>query len=137
MSFYQGENLLVELPLVKNGVNVNCSQTTGVKLKAKIFMGGQEVANYSTEDELGYGKITLVDEVIGGDSQPIKNNKFVIVINREQSKTFPVGVMRAAVEATVQDNTYLLDGVRKLVVEYPIGHVQKGWLLDVQVPYMV
>jgi hypothetical protein len=137
MSFYQGENLLVELPLVKNGVNVNCSQTTGVKLKAKIFMGGQEVANYSTEDELGYGKITLVDEVIGGDSQPIKNNKFVIVINREQSKTFPVGVMRAAVEATVQNNTYLLDGVRKLVVEYPIGHVQKGWLLDVQVPYMV
>jgi len=78
MSFYQGENLLVELPLVKNGVNVNCSQTTGVKLKAKIFMGGQEVANYSTEDELGYGKITLVDEVIGGDLQPIKNNYYPI-----------------------------------------------------------
>ncbi len=137
MSFYQGENLLVELPLIKDGIPINCSQSTGVSLKAKILMANQEVANFSTEDVLGWGKITLVDEVIGVDLQPIPNNKFVIVISREQSLTFPVGVMSAAVEATTLDDRYLLDEVRKLVVKYSIGHVQKGWLLDVQVPSMV
>lgn len=132
MNFYQGENLLVELSLIKDNVPIMCSSSTGVSLRAKILIANQEVATFSTDDELGYGKITLVDEVAAE-----KNNKFVIVISREQSKTFPVGAMTAAVEATVSDNGYLKDGYRKLVVKYPINHVQKGWLLTEQVPSMI
>ena len=132
MNFYQGENLLVELSLIKDSVPIMCSSSTGVTLRAKILIANQEVATFSTDEELGYGKITLVDEV-GVE----KNNKFVIVINREQSKTFPVGAMTAVVEATVSDDSFLLDRVRKLVVKYPINHVQKGWLLTEQVPSMV
>lgn len=136
--FLQGEDANIQLSLVKDGVPINVSASTGVvQIKAEIFVNNISAYTYSLNPNDGgslYGPIILVDEELDLSNNPIPNNKFVIQISREESANFPVGTLTAKVSATVPNDDYKLDGSRVVKTTYVCGQVRPGFLLAESIP---
>ena len=85
--FLQGESQIIEIPIIEDGQAVDLSSATNIRVLVKI--GAEIYARYGLNSEVGFDGLCSVD--------PLVNNKIVVPIERETSKTFPVGLARAVV----------------------------------------
>ena len=136
--FLQGEDANIELSIYKDGVPIYVSEnSTVIQIKAELLVNNISAYTYSFNPSEGvglYGSISLVDETLDVNGDPIPNNKFIIQVSREESANFPVGTLTARVSATVADDDYKKDFSRVVKTTYVCGQVRPGFLLAESIP---
>jgi len=116
----QGEDLLLKVDIMEGTTPVVLNPTSINNIIAVLFVGSQEVAKYSLNALAGHGSL---------EYHPTQNNSINIIVERAQSKNFPVGVLKVVTLVQFVDAEFP-DGKHK---EYTIaiGRVVKGESKDI------
>lgn len=114
IQFKQGEDIVIPVSVIKSGSPVDLSDCENVKAILKV--NGIEQKKYSVVAESNYGVIVI-------DS--VNTNKAKIIVEREESKSFPVGAISIILLAAFTDVTFA-DSVRVEEYKFNIGRVITG-----------
>lgn len=118
----QGEDSLLTIPLLDGGTPVTVGPAVAglvSNIQANVFVGAEKVGQYSLNAQAGFGDLAIHDTI---------NHAIVIRLERSQTKTFPVGLLRIATVVTFVDNDF--PNGRNVEVAATIGRITKGETLD-------
>ena len=113
-SFKQGEDKKISVSIVKNGSSVALNDCTNIKAILKV--NNVEQKKYSVTHESGYGTLKV---------DTTNTNQLHIFVEREDSKTFPVGVVTLIVLPAFTD-TEFDDGLRVEEFKFNVGRIMPG-----------
>ena len=127
--FQQGEDLIVELPLVENAVNVDITTATSVRVQAYVTVNNvkQKVSAYNSTSKSGYG---VCRQKSGGGN----TNILQVLLKRAETMNFPVGVLRFFVIVTMPGATDFPLGINTQYDFDGIGTVLAGTAKDEIIP---
>lgn len=112
--FKQGEDIVIPVSVIKSGSPVDLSACANVKAILKV--NNIEQKKYALVPETNYGTLTI-------DS--VDTNKAKLVIERSESKDFPVGVISIILLAAFTDATFA-DSLRVEEYKFNVGRVLAG-----------
>lgn len=121
VNFRQGEDLILEIPVIDNQ-NTKVVLTGLDKIRVAFIIKLQTVQKYLDTDLetilTGYGEVFV---------NAIDNTVLDVYVTREQSKGFPIGELSASVIIQYPDTA--LTGIAE-EYEFVLGNVLKGYLKD-------
>lgn len=119
VNFRQGEDVKLLLQIKKDGVTIDVSSAP--KIKCHLMKPDNTLVwKYSLLEETDYGKLEV-------DS--INNYQVNVLVERSESKNFPVGLLKAVVAVSFIDTDFP-DGIRVQEYSFTPAYVLKGNLLD-------
>ncbi|MCS7029482.1 MAG: hypothetical protein NZ519_12025 [Bacteroidia bacterium] len=118
----QGEDVLLKVDIMDGTTPVVLNPTNINNIVAVLYVANTEVAKYSLNSMPGHGTL---------DYHPTQNNSINIVVEREQSKNFNIGVLKVVVLIQFIDPEFPDGKHREFVVS--IGRVIKGESKDIDI----
>jgi len=119
-NFKQGEDLIIEIPVLDNQNN-KVSLTTATKIRVGFFINNREAKKYldvSLEPIIsGYGEVTI---------NTVNDYVLDVEVLRADSSQFSIGDLNATILVSFPD-AVLTDGIVNEYT-YDIGSVTKGYL---------
>lgn len=112
--FKQGEDIVIPVSVIKSGSPVDLSACANVKAILKV--NNIEQKKYALVPETNYGTLTI---------DAVDTNKAKLVIERSESKDFPVGVISIILLAAFTDATFA-DSLRVEEYKFNVGRVLAG-----------
>jgi hypothetical protein len=116
----QGEDLLLKVNIMDGTTPVALVPEDVANIIAVAYVGTTEVAKYSLNELAGHGSL---------DYHPTQNNAINIAVEREQSKNFPIGVLKVVTLIQFVDENFP-DGKHREFTS-AIGRVIKGESKDI------
>lgn len=118
----QGEDVLLKIDIMDGTTPVTLVPSNITNIVAVLYVGNVEMAKYSLNSMPGHGEL---------DYHPTQNNSINIIVEREQSKNFVVGVLKVVVLIQFIDASFPDGKHREFTVS--IGRVIKGEAKDVDI----
>jgi len=117
MQLKQGEDYAIQLAFLDEaGSPVTLSTATDIIVA--LFVNNSLQAKYTTVAKAGYGE-AVIDSV--------ENHKINVLVKRDQSKNFSLGILKAEAVVTLPDTIL---GNKAVEQEFEIGSVVKGFLKE-------
>lgn len=114
VTFKQGEDIIIPVSVIKGGVALNLTSCPNIKAILKV--NNVEQKKYALVPEVGFGKL----EVDG-----VETNKVKITVERDDSKSFPVGNISIILLTSFTDANYA-DSKRVEEYKFQPGRVLQG-----------
>jgi hypothetical protein len=114
VQFKQGEDISIPVLVLKDGAAVDLSTCENVKAILKV--NGVEQKKYSKTTEIDYGELTI---------EALTTNQANILVERDHSKEFPVGIATVILLASFTDATFE-SGYRTEEYKFTVGRVVAG-----------
>lgn len=118
----QGEDVLLKVDIMDGTTPVALVPSAISNIVAVLYVGNTESAKYSLNSMPGHGEL---------DYHPTQNNSINIVVEREQSKNFNIGVLKVVVLIQFIDSNFPDGKHREFSVS--IGRVIKGESKDIDI----
>lgn len=127
--FQQGEDLIVELPVIENSTPVDLTTNTSIRVQAYVTVSNvkQKVHSYSSNPKSGYGVCRQKSGV--GNEHIIE-----VLVNRAESVNFPDGVLSFAAVVTTPGGLDFPNGINQEYNFDNFGTVSKGLAKDEIIP---
>lgn len=133
INFKQGEDAIISIDVIKDAVTVDISGVTSLKAILKVNGIDQRVYSLNAGNDsngIPYGKL-LLD---GGLNPPgTSDSTFHLIVDREDSITFPVGVITVIALVGFTDDNFN-DGERTEEFKFSVGRVQAGEGTNISMP---
>ncbi len=129
ITFQQGEDLIVELPIEDNGSPVDLTTATNIRVQAYITVSNVKTKAfaYSKNPKSGYG---VCRQKAGGGNTGIVQ----VLLTRAQTVNFAAGVLSFAVVVTMPGLTDFPDGINSEYNFDNYGTVAAGIAKDEVIP---